>query len=295
METMTESISKLDLLILDEVLEPMDRALAVLSGIRNDVRAHGGSSVALAGLLVLAISQVEIALVDSTRYILRRNPWRMEFSELRVKRNELLSTELARELLESHAERLVRNWAYGPTDQLLRRFIAVAELPESGWSEWSARLSGLRTRRNELLHQGPPQTGWHGTLTWVEAKDLEACLADTTSFLTSVADALRSRYPGHTRVAALRRLWSHLFDSPIMRFDDFWHFDEENDKVIAMKATALVDQLATSERIILGLWRAEFASDATLLRDFSMKSLDAERRRDLVTLIAALREIWLYQ
>jgi len=294
MGAMTESISKLDLLILDEVLGPVDRALAVLSGIRADVAAHGGSSVALAGLLVLAISQVEIALVDSSQYILRRNPWRMQFSELLVKRNELLSTELVRELLESHAERLVRNWAYGPADQLLRKFIGIAELPDTGLSEWSDRLSELRTRRNELLHQGPRQSGWDGTLAWVEAQELEACLADTTSFLTSVAGALRSRYPGHTRVAVLRRLWCHLFDSPIMRFDDFWHVDEENDKVIAMKATALVDQLSTSERIILGLWRAEFASDATLLRDFSMKLLDAERRRDLVTLIAALREIWLY-
>lgn len=64
--------------------------------------------------------------------------------------------------------------------------------------------------------------------------------------------------------------------------------------MLAFKDNPLVNQLATSERILLGLWRAEFAGDPSLLREFSMKRLDADRRRDLVTLIAALREIWLY-
>lgn len=294
MTTVTESIVKLDLLILDEALEPTNGALAVLSDIQTEVQMHGGSSVALGGLLVLAVSQVEIALIDSLRYILRRNPWRMEFSELRVTRDEALSTELARELLESHAEQLVRDWAYGSKDHLLQRFISVAELPSSGFSEWASRLCALRNRRNELVHQKPRQRGSHGPRIWVDVQELGTCLADTKSLLTSVADSLRTRYAGYTRVAALRRLWSYLFDSPIMRFDDFWHVDEETDKVFAIKTNPLVDQLSTSERVLLGLWRAEFAGDASLLRHFSMKSLDADRRRDLVTLIAALREIWLY-
>lgn len=114
---MTESTPKLDLLILSELLEPTVRALDVLREIRTDVQSHGGNPLGFAGLFVLAISQVEIALVDSIQYILRRNPWRMNFAELKIKREDLLSTELARDLLEKHAERLARSWAYGPTHQ----------------------------------------------------------------------------------------------------------------------------------------------------------------------------------
>ena len=70
--------------------------------------------------------------------------------------------------------------------------------------------------------------------------------------------------------------------------------DPELDRVVAIKADAPVGRLASSERILLGLWQAEFASDASLLREFNMKRLDNRRRRDVVTLIAAHRDIWLY-
>lgn len=291
---MTETGPELDLLILGELLEPTDRALEVLADIRTDMQTHGSSPLGLAGLFVLGISQAEIALVDSTLYILRRNPWRMNFSELKIKRDDLLSTELTRDLLEKHAEHLTKSWAYGPADQLVRRFLAVAGIDDTGLAKSADCLSPLRQRRNELLHQGPRCSDWRGTRTWVTAKELATCLDNTERFLTGVSDALRRRYQGYTRVAALKRLWSYLFDSPIMNFDDFWHVDEDEDKVLAFKDSSLVGQLATSERILLGVWRAEFAGDPSLLREFSMKLLGADRRRDLVTLIAALREIWLY-
>jgi len=291
---MMEDAPKLDLLILGELLEPTDRALEVLADIRTDMQTHGSSPLGLAGLFVLAISQAEIALVDSTLYILGRNPWRMNFSKLEIKRDDLLSTELTRDLLEKHAENLVRSWAYGPGDQLVRRFLTVAGIDDTRLATSADCLSPFRKRRNELLHQGPHDSGWRGTRNWITGEELATCLSNTEGFLTAVSEELRRRYEGYTRVAALKRLWSYLFDSPIMDFDEFWHVDDGEDKVLAFKDNPLVDQLSTSERILLGLWRAEFAGDPSLLREFSMKRLDADRRRDLVTLIAALREIWLY-
>lgn len=218
---MTETTPKLDLLILSELLEPTDRALEVLADIRTDMQSHGSSPLGLAGLFVLAISQAEIALVDSTLYILGRNPWRMNFSELKIKREDLLSTELTRDLLEQHAEHLARSWAYGPADQLVRRFFTVAGIDDTGLATSADCLSPLRKRRNELLHQGPHCSGWKGTRNWTTAEELATCLSDTERFLTAVTEALRRRYQGYTRVAALKRLWSYLFDSPIMDFDDF--------------------------------------------------------------------------
>jgi len=294
LSTMTGLPSKLDLLILEQAIAPVERALAVLSDIDTEVEAHGGTPVALGGLLVLAISQVEVAMADTIRYVLKRNPWKMEFSEIRLKRAQLLSTEFTREVLEEHAEQLVRKWSYGATDRLLSRFIQVAELPGDGLTLWSERLGALRLRRNTLLHQGPRDSGRDRPLAWADVPEVVSCVEDMTSFLSTAREELQARYSRHTRVAALRNLWSYLFDSPIMIFDDFWLMDQEGDRVIAMKSDAPIESLATSERILLGFWRAEFAGDASLLKSFSMKLLDKQRRRDLVTLIAALRDIWLY-
>jgi hypothetical protein len=79
-----------------------------------------------------------------------------------------------------------------------------------------------------------------------------------------------------------------------MQFDRFWIVDQEGDQVVGAAADAPVDDLAASERMILGLWQAEFNGNASLLADFSMKHLTPERQRDLITLVAALRDIWVY-
>jgi hypothetical protein len=79
-----------------------------------------------------------------------------------------------------------------------------------------------------------------------------------------------------------------------MKFERFWIVDEQNDQVIGIAANAPISSLASSERMILGLWQAEFGGQASLLKDFNMKHLTPHRQRDVITLVAALRDVWVY-
>lgn len=286
---------QLDLLIFEQLVEPFDRTASLLTEILEELNAGESGRAASAGLFALAVSQVEAAFSDTLLYVLTRNPWRMEFEELQVKRADVLSAEFAREILEIHAEELVRKWSYGSKELLFKRFQKVLALPESMLADKNMGFTRLRERRNAILHQrlrDGDKSGSSGT--WVSPEEASGCVSQCLAFATDVSAAIRERYSSHTRVAALRRLWSHLFESPIMQFDDYWIIDEEEDRVVATKADAPVGSLAKSERMILGLWRAEFNGDASLLADFHMKHLTPRRQRDLVTLIAALRDIWVY-
>lgn len=286
---------KLDLLILGQMLEPSERVVSLLAEMHDELISDRQGPAAIAGSFALAVSQVETALADTLRYVLRRNPWKMDFGEIQAKRADMLAVELVRELLESYADALVRKWSYGSKESLFDRFLAVVQLPNSTLADRSASFTALRHRRNVILHEAPqgPGTGG-GQKDWVSQADALDCVHQCSLFLVDVSTAIRDRYSSYTRVAALRRLWSHLFHSPIMQFEKYWIIDEQEDQIIGMTADAPVGDLASSERMILGLWQAEFNGRTSLLSDFNMKHLTPDRQRDVITLVAALRDIWVY-
>ena len=285
---------KLDLLILEQLLGPTNGAASLLAEMREEIASTRRARVVTAALFALAVSQVETALVETLGYVLRRNPWKMEFSEIQSKRADVLSVELVRELLESHADELVRKWSYGSKEALFDRFVGVLELPTSTLADSKAKLTSLRDQRNRILHTGLGASNSDTQTAWVSCAETLDCIDVCLLFLAGVSAALRERYSSHTRVAALRRLWSHLFESPVMQFDRFWVVDEQKDQVIGIAVDAPINNLASSERMILGLWQAEFGSQTSLLKDFNMKHLTPHRQRDVVTLVAALRDIWVY-
>src|SRR5262249_49495252 len=151
-------------------------------------------------------------------------------------------------------------------------------------------VARIRERRNEVLHGRRDDHDPTKTLrAWPTLSEASACVNIVNTVASELRAALRARFASHTRVHALRTLWDYLWGaSPLMPFDDFWVVDEEKGRVVATKEPKIIGQLSGSERMLLGVWRAEFNSDTSLLeRRFSMKHLDAERRRDLVTLLAA--------
>ncbi len=287
---------KLDLLILEEVLKPTETAIAVLSEIIEELKSGSQSAVVLAGLYVLAVSQLEIAITDTIRYILKRNPWKMNFGSLTLGREKLLDTELVRELLELHADDLVQKWTYRHSeDLLLDRLYKIADIPERSLESNVVIIQEFKKRRNEILHRSRPTANRDNQpIPWVTKEETSSAVQNLKKILINIRDSLKYRYDNHTRVEALRRLWSYLFTSPVMKFDDYWVIDTVKDRIIGYKDTPLINQLASSERVLLGVWRAEFASDSSLLQEFNMKSLGHKRRQDLVTLLAALRDLWLY-
>ena len=243
-----------------------------------------------AGLYVLAYSQVEGALTGTLEYYLCRNPWKLKFDKLEVKRQELLEVQLTRELLEDRARAYVKRLNYQPVKQLLIKFAETLDLDANVIAPWADDLEAFNVKRNEVVHGGPLQTDHY------EPSDSKVPSYEETvnavsrcrQIVLSLEDQLNRTYSSHTSVAALRRLWTDLFDSPIMKFEDFWLVDEEQDSVSVNEDAALA-HISSSERLLVGLWKSEFNRHP--IGPLFMKSLDGRRQKDLVALIAAFRYI----
>jgi len=116
----------------------------------------------------------------------------------------------------------------------------------------------------------------------VSPEYVERSIGAIIDFESTLNNLVAQKYQAYTKVAAHRRLWSFLFDSPVMRFDGFWRYDEEEDSILAFKKGKYEEQLSRSETIMLGLWRAHFNGDTEYLRNFNMRSFDPKNQEKVL-------------
>jgi hypothetical protein len=154
------------------------------------------------------------------------------------------------------------------------------------------RIQEIKATRNLLLHnnlvfnefyadQAGPRRRWdrdrHDRLL-VDHEYVAISVATIVELLEKCADRLLEKYASYTKIRANRTLWAYLFDSPIMSYDEFWDVDETRDAIVAMKTNSHESALASSEKVMLGLWRAHFNGSGEYLARLNMRSLDRRHR-----------------
>lgn len=283
----------LDLVIYDQLSRPLKKAVEVIESIIAQAESDSCSRLVEEGLYVRAFAQVECAIVDTLAYFARRNPFKLEFKDLTISRDKLLNYELTRELIDDYVNEQRRKWTFKSIRDQVRSLCKMLELDFDKLSDVMPEVEDISKVRNNILHYQPQDNDRNGrdvTIIVDFARDMSLL----KSFVQGLFGEITRAYGDHGHVAALERLWCYLFQSPIMQFDDYWVTDKEKDRVVGSKTPNFIDSLCTSEKILLGIWRAEFNSDAELLSNFHMKSIVGDARRDLFTLLVALRDIWLY-
>lgn len=179
--------------------------------------------------------------------------------------------------------------------------LAITDPPLDG--ALIGRVVEVKETRNVLLHnnlrvnrlyieragQSRRQCGDGSKLPLTREYVEEARLA-----LDGLIQDLRARmivkYGSFTRLAALRRLWDHLFSSPIMQFDDYWITDIEKDEITALKQGEREERISSSERAFLAVWRTHFNGWQTPSGAVSMYRLVGDTRRKMLWFLATLAD-----
>jgi hypothetical protein len=287
-------IDQLDLIIVDKLRCPGERAREVLNEIQEDLDSYSLQGVTLGGLFVLAYSQVEGAVADTYEYYLCSNPWKLELDRIQVSRDELFEFAFTRDLLKRHIQDRVKRLTYEPIERFIEKFSNTLALDSNRIRECGPTLKKLSTRRNEIVHGSPLPVQSKTTSEppkWPDNAEISDAISKCSDTILTIENEINRVYRSHTYLAALRNIWAHLFNSPIMRFDDFWVIDTSSDAVVAVKANIPPKHISSSERMIFGLWLAAFNGDVSALRDFDVGRLDSRRQQDLVNLLAILRDI----
>ena len=198
-------------------------------------------------------------------------------------------------------ERAIDTFMQAATYKSFSDFVALAaEIWSVGHGQSDEAIAAIRefrARRNLLLHERsrvnetyltsvgeqpkPPSIGQ-----FLEMDRDYVChrLSAVSALLDGFLQALRKKYRKYTKIRAAKELWAHLFTSPVMPFNDFWHVDEKADHIFALKRGKYEKVLSHSEKLILGLWRAHFNGNGEYLT--KLAQLVNEEEAELAGLLA---------
>ncbi|MES2220932.1 MAG: hypothetical protein V4587_08205 [Acidobacteriota bacterium] len=292
------------LLLVTKLLEPTRRALKTLQEIGEKLPTSASESIEVRGFFVLMISALETMLTDTYVYYSRSFPESFDFKDVKFSKDDILTANLALDLIEQQVEKNAISQAYESFPELLKSFMKTVGISAPTLdAELVERIVEIKETRNLLLHNNLQVNRRYvtragrfcrehhegGTLSLGKAYVVEACVS-LTDLMEELERRMSAKYAAYTKLAALRRLWKYLFSSAIMPFDDFWFTDEAEDKVIALKVSPLENQLSSSEHTFLGLWREHFNGWERSRNAASIYGLDTNHKRKLLWFLATLAD-----
>lgn len=82
-------------------------------------------------------------------------------------------------------------------------------------------------------------------------------------------------FKAQTKIEQLKGLWNQCFHSPLLSFEEYWVIDEERDLITDIKYFKYEENLSSSEKVLLSIWRHQFY-DAIPTEEFLLCSVNED-------------------
>jgi hypothetical protein len=255
-----------NLLIVKKLIAPIDLSMKKLQEIsthivdlKNEVMTHG--------LFVMAVSSMEVMISDVLEYFLRSFPMKLPSNEFKFEKDIFFENYFT--LLRKAAEAHITGLSYKSFEDYFKKALEHFSIE---WDDFFETLGNgikeIRATRNLLLHNnlivndqylntaGPQsRASDRGSRLKVDKPYLKKTVDILLKFEEQFRVKLSDKYNEYTKINANKRLWSFLFKSPVMPYDDFWNYDDKTDHIYALKKGKYENDLSYSETLILSLWR----------------------------------------
>lgn len=80
-------------------------------------------------------------------------------------------------------------------------------------------------------------------------------------------------YNSKSDIERIEIIWKECFSSPILNFENYWEFDKERTVITGIKYPEIENQISTSEKILLSIWRHQY-DDRIKTEQFSLASIN---------------------
>lgn len=265
-----------NLLIVTKLVWPIDISIKSISKIRAHLRPDL-EELFVHGVFVLAVSRIEVMLSDVLRYYLTCFPQKLS-TDFRFDKDEFFENHFT--LLETTVDKYLYNLFYKPLEEYLNKFLKHLSIEWNDFQDSFGKvLQAIKDTRNLLLHTGEAVQADNNNRP-VDYDYVVQSVENILSFEKELKKRINEKYKEYTKINANKRLWQYMFKSPIMSYDDYWHCVENKDQILALKISRHENNLSSSERMLLELWRSHF--NGTCINGFNMKSLDGANREKAI-------------
>jgi hypothetical protein len=207
-------------------------------------------------------------------------------------------------LIDATAEKCVKSLSYKSFEEYFKYYLETLSLDWPSFNQdCGDNIKEIKATRNLLLHNDLivndnylEQAGKQcrasskGYRIKVDFLYVHDCIEVILNFENHLRSKILEKYKEYTKVSANRRLWSFMFHSPVLQYDDYWDVNEEKDSIFAMKQSRYVNNLSNSERLLLGLWRSHFNMSSKYLEGFNMRHFDPVHQEKIMFFLSIAPE-----
>lgn len=287
------------LLTKTELLVPIKQALNRIEKIRQR-KASNDDPIILEGLFVLAVASFENSINDTLRIFFKHIPQKLSIKNESLSKEDLLSNNL----LEIISERKVLALSYKNLKDWLKYFFEISSLEEDNFftSDYFLKLQEIKASRNLLLHNNLitnsmylesagdyKRANYIGSQLEIDQVYLYDSIITIRAILNDFRTRLLNKYDNYTRIQAIKNLWSYTFSTPVLKFENEWELDPQNDCIAFYKEeTSQRGSLSTSEQMFLDIWIAHVKGMSRIELESSFYHLDNTNKRKLGYLVSVI-------
>jgi len=278
-----------------KLIDPIDRSINKLKEIQThiDKDLH---ILLLHGLFVMAVSRLEVAITDSLKYLLKNFPQKIDKEEFKFPKEDFFENYFT--LIPSAVERFVLRLSRKSFQEYFGDYVEKMSIDITpADQDLVLQIQEINATRNLLLHNDLVINDEYIQASGEKCRSKEkgARLKLDLQYITeaiklmlvlneAIQKKLLTKYDEYTNIAANKRLWKFIFDSPVMPYEDFWEVNEKTDSIYRRKKGEYEDVISNSERLLLELWRSHFNEGD--LKGFDMRHFDKINQWKVLFLIS---------
>lgn len=287
------------LLIKKELINPIEQALERIEKIRQR-KINNEDIIILEGLFALGVASFEHSIIDTLRTLLNYIPDKLDVKSGSISKQQLINGNPLEQVIESK----VNTVSYKNLTEIISYFTKASGIPENIVTEDElSDLIEIKATRNLLIHNNLIVNSFYKETSGAKARVgqgnsnrliinqdyLFESLVVMRGVLEKFRSELNSKYQDYTRIKAMKSLFSYIFQTPIMRFENEFDVDIERDVISNLKPeTSMKENLSSSERLFYDIWVAHSHGNRFEFNRGFFYGLDKRNRKKMAFLIEQL-------
>jgi hypothetical protein len=250
-----------------DLIKPIEQALERIEKIRQR-KMNNDDSIILEGLFALGVSSFENSISDTLRILLTNIPDKLDIKSEHISKEQLIDGDPLKQAIENKVNAV----SYKNLSDILKYFSKTTGINENiVTADELNSLTEIKATRNLLIHNnliensfyrdtsGPNKRQPNGAnrRLRIDQDYLFQSLVIMRTILGKYKTELLIKYADYTKVNAIKKLFSYIFQTPIMIFENEFDVDLERDVISYIKPeTSRKAGLSSSERLFFDVWVA---------------------------------------
>lgn len=254
--------------------------------------------IVVKSLFVYGVSTFEIAMSEILREFCKVNPNKIPTRELKFTKEQILDQQES--LVEILLDTGINNLAYGTLEKYATTFSAILEIDQFSHID---ELIEIKETRNLMIHNNLIVNRLYlskckDSCRRATEKEINEPLLFDKEYVdksintcinvlkNDVVDKLEKKYGSYTKIQAMKEIWDELFKSTVLKFDDYWEYDNRGN-LLQFKKKDIKDMFevcySTTETILMALimmhyWGSLRQIDSINADIFNLNKMYGERK-----------------